>query len=75
MANESLLAEFGRLPLQIHFWQIHFWQQILHYLHTVASDNSRLVKLAMVDGCALGAVGALGYSNKQRLAILCRIVS
>ena len=40
-ANEIALAEFGRFPLQVHFWQ-----QILRY-------HSRLVKLAMVDGCTL----------------------
>ena len=34
--------------------QIHFWQQILRYHHrTIALDNVRLVKLAMVDGFAL----------------------
>ena len=44
-----VLAELGRFPLQIHFWQ-----QILRYHHTtIALDNERLVKLAMVDGCAL----------------------
>ena len=48
-ANEVALAEFGRFPLQVHFWQ-----QILRYHHrVVALDNSRLVKLAMVDGCTL----------------------
>ena len=48
-ANETVLAEFGRFPLQVHFWQ-----QILRYHHrVVALDNSRLVKLAMVDGCTL----------------------
>ena len=32
----------------------HFWQQILRYRHrTIALDNVRLVKLAMVDGFAL----------------------
>ena len=42
-ANEIVLAEFGRFPLQVHFWQ-----QILRYHHRVAAlDNSRLVKLAM----------------------------
>ena len=50
-ASEIVLAEFGRFP-----FQIHFWQQNLRYHHrVVALDNSRLVKLAMVDGCALGA--------------------
>ena len=48
-ANEIALAEFGRFPLQVHFWQ-----QILRYHHrAVALDNSRLVKLAIVDGCTL----------------------
>ena len=41
--NEIVLAEFGRFPLQIQFWQ-----QILRYHHrTVALDNTRLVKLAI----------------------------
>ena len=48
-ANEIALAEFGRFPLQVHFWQ-----QILRYHHrVVALDNSRLVKLAVVDGRTL----------------------
>ena len=48
-ANEIALAEFGRFPLQVHFWQQNL---ILRYHHrVVALDNSRLVKLAMVDGC------------------------
>ena len=47
--NEIVLAEFGRFPLQVHCWQ-----QILRFHHrVVALDNSRLVKLAMVDGCTL----------------------
>ena len=49
-ANEIVLAEFGRFPLQVHFWQ-----QILRYHHIVASDNSCLVKLAMVDGFTLSS--------------------
>ena len=50
-ANEIVLAEFGRFPLQVHFWQ-----QILRYHHrVVALDNSRLVKIAMVDGCTLSS--------------------
>ncbi len=45
-ANEIVLAEFGRFPLQVHFWQ-----QILRYHHRViALDNFRPVKLAIVDG-------------------------
>jgi len=48
-ANHMVLAELGRFPLQVHFWQ-----QILRYHHrTIALDNVRLVKLAMVDGFAL----------------------
>ena len=50
-ANEIVLAEFGRFPLQVRFWQ-----QILRYHHrVVALDKSRLVKLAMVDGCTLSS--------------------
>ena len=47
-ANHMHLAELGRIPLQVDFWQ-----QILRYHHTtIALDNVRLVKLAMVDGFA-----------------------
>ncbi len=48
-ANHMVLAELGRFPLQVHFWQ-----QILRYHHTkIALDDVRLVKLAMVDGFAV----------------------
>ncbi len=44
--NQIVLAEFGRFPLQIHFWQ-----QILRYRNRVrALPNSRLDKLALIDG-------------------------
>ncbi len=44
--NQIVLAEFGRFPLQIHFWQ-----QILRYHNRVrALPNSRLDKLALIDG-------------------------
>ena len=47
--NQIVLAEFGRIPLQIHFWQ-----QILRYHHrTVALDDTRHVELAMLSGCTL----------------------
>ena len=50
-ANEIVLPEFGRFPLQVHFRQ-----QILRYHHrVVALDNSCLVKLAIVDGCTLSS--------------------
>ena len=50
-ANEMVLAEFGRFPLQLHVWQ-----RILRYHHRiVALGNTRRVKLAMVRGCTLGA--------------------
>ena len=45
-ANQIVLAEFGRFPLQIHFWQ-----QILRYHNRVrALPNNRLDKLALIDG-------------------------
>lgn len=60
-ASEIVLAEFGRFPLQIHFWQ-----QVLRYHHRLlALDNSRLVKLAMVDGCALGSDQSVTVTNKS----------
>jgi len=47
-ANHMVLAELSCFPLQVQFWQ-----PILHYHHrTIALDNVRLVKLAMVDGFA-----------------------
>ena len=55
-----MLAEFGHFPLQVHFWQ-----QILRYHHrTVALDNTRLVKLAMVSSCTLGADQSVTAANK-----------
>lgn len=46
---DLVLAEFGHFPLQVHFWQ-----QIVRCHHrTVALDNARLIKLAMVSGCTL----------------------
>ena len=40
------LAEFGRFPLQIHFWQ----QILRHHNRVRALPNSRLDKLALIDG-------------------------
>ena len=62
-ANEIVLAEFGRFPLQVHFWQ-----QILRYHHrVVALDNSRLVKLAMVDGCTLSSSQSVTAATNKGL--------
>ena len=45
-ANQIVLAEFGRYPLQIHFWQ-----QIARYHNCAVSlPDDRLVKLALLDG-------------------------
>ena len=46
VTNEIPLAEFGRFPLQIHFWQ-----QVLRY-HNRATNlpPTRLVSLALIDG-------------------------
>ncbi len=44
-----VLAELDRFPLQYHFWQ----QILRHHHRTIALDNVRLVKPAMVDGFAL----------------------
>ncbi|KAL3134763.1 hypothetical protein ABBQ32_14214 [Trebouxia sp. C0010 RCD-2024] len=60
-ASEIVLAEFGRFPLQIRFWQ-----QVLRCHHILlALDNSRLVKLAMVDDCALGSDQSVTATNKS----------
>ena len=48
-ANEIVLAEFGRYPLQIHFWQ-----QVLRYHNRVLKlNNSRLVKIAFSEGAVV----------------------
>ena len=45
ISNLIILAEFGRLPLQFHFWQ-----QILRYHNrAVHLSNDRLVKRALID--------------------------
>ena len=45
-SNEIVLAELGRYPLQICFWQL-----ILKYHQkTFGLDSTRLVPLAMMDG-------------------------
>ena len=50
-SNEVVLAELGRYPLQIHFWQ-----QILKYhQRTFGLDDTRLVSLAMMDGLMFSA--------------------
>ena len=50
-SNEVVLAELGRYPLQIHFWQ-----QILKYhQRTFGLDDTRLVSLAMMDGLTFSA--------------------
>ena len=52
LANYVVLAELGRFPLQVKFWQ-----PILRYHHrTIAFDSVHVVKLAMVDGFALDQI-------------------
>jgi len=41
-----VLAEFGRFPLKIHFWL----QILLYHNRLRALPNSRLDKLALIDG-------------------------
>ena len=49
-ATHMVLAELGRSPLQLHFRL-----RILPYHHrTIALDNARRVKLAMIDGFIIG---------------------
>ena len=68
-ANHMVLAELGRFPLQIYFWQ-----QILRYHHrTIALDNVRLVKLAMVDGFALDQT-AVKDNWQHYLAVFCMVI-
>ena len=56
ISTHMVLAELGRLPLQIHFWQ-----RILRYHHrTIALDNVRFVKLAMVDGFVIDQAAVKG---------------
>lgn len=58
-ASEWVLAEIGRIPLQVLFWQ-----QVLRYHHRVVALDSRLVKLAMVDGCTLGSDQSVTAATK-----------
>ena len=52
-ANYMVLAELGRFP-----WQVRFWQQFLRYHHrTIAFESLLLVKLALVDDVALDQTG------------------
>ncbi len=52
-ANYMVLAELGRFP-----WQVHFWQQVLRYHHrTIAFESLLLVKLTLVDDFALDQTG------------------
>ena len=44
--NQIVLAEFGRFPLQVHFWQ----QIVRDHSRVRALPNSRLDKLALIDG-------------------------
>ena len=44
--NQIVLAELGRFPLQIHFWQ----QILRHHNQVHALPNSRLDKLASMPG-------------------------
>ena len=47
---------------------LHFWQQILRYHYrVVASDDSRLVKLAMVDGCTLSVSESLLQQQQRKI--------
>ena len=56
VATHMVLAELGRFPLQIHVWL-----RVLRYHHrTIALDNARLVKLAMIDGFAIGHTAVKG---------------
>ena len=63
-AIEIVLAELGRFPLQVHFWQ----QILRHHHRVVALDNFRLVKLAMVDGCTLRLSVRLSVSESVTAA-------
>ena len=51
-SNEVVLAELGRYPLQIHFWQ-----QIFVSI-TKGLDDTRLVSLAMMDVLTFSAGNA-----------------
>ncbi len=50
-SNEVVLAELGRYPLQVRFWQ----QIMKYHQRTLGLDGTRLVTLAMLDG--------FGYSD------------
>ena len=54
-----VLAEFGKYPLQTHFWQ-----QVRFHNRAVKMPNSRLMKLAMVDGVWLQNNHVLGLQER-----------
>ena len=47
--NDIVLAEFGRYPLQIRFWQ----QILCYHKRAVRLPDSRLGKLVLADGAQL----------------------
>ena len=47
--NKMVLAEFGRYPLQTHYWQ----QVLRFHNRAIKMPDSCLVKLAMIDGVQL----------------------
>ena len=60
VATHMVYAELGRFPLQIHFWQRILASPIGCHHRTIALDNICLVKLAMVDGFAIGQTAVKG---------------
>ena len=60
-----VLAEFGRFPLHIHFWQ----HMLQYYRRRVALDDTRLVKLAMLSGCTLGGDQTITATAKVGIVI------
>ena len=56
VATHTVYAELGQFPLQLHFRQ----RILRHHHRTIALDNVRLVKLAMVDGFAIGQTAVKG---------------
>ena len=68
-ANHMVLAELGRFPSQLHFWQ-----QILRYHHrTIALDYVHLVKLAMVDGFTLDQTAVMTIGSTIQVTF-CMVV-
>ncbi len=63
-SNQIVLAEFGRYPLQFHYWQ-----QILRFHNRalrMPSETPRLVQLALIEGAVLQDEGQVSEASTAK---------